>query len=174
MDAIVNTTKQFRQELEKLMPGYQWTVHKDKLPKAFREKFPDSRQSLEATGTQSSGSNRVSTLGVKRAEHEGVVRYTARSAGYGLRAQWLHEHTDGTLARAFRGLQDHYESVASTYRSHASALAHGRKAETPDPQDIASTATADQVAARAVAARVAARPAGAGVEAPLDRKTLRP
>ena len=42
------------------------------------------------------------------------------------RAPWLHENTDGTLARALRGLQDHYEGTAATYRSHAEAMKLGR------------------------------------------------
>lgn len=105
----------FRAELEKIMPGYSWTVHHSSFSVY-----------LEATGTQSSGSNRLSTLSVTRTEREGVVRYEVKSAGYGLRAKWLWKTTDGTLARALRGLQSHYQGVATTYRLHAEALAKGR------------------------------------------------
>ena len=111
-------SKEFRAELAKIMPGYEWTVHR-----------PVSKTSttLVATGTQHSGSNRLSTLEVERRERDdGSVTYTARSAGYGLRARWLHTNTDGTLARALRGLQEHYERTAATYRSHAAALQTGR------------------------------------------------
>ncbi len=120
-------SKEFRAELEKIMPRYLWTVHQDRTGKRLREKFPDTPEVLTATGIQSSGSNRLSTLEVTRREdHGGEVTYTARSSGYGRRAPWLHTHTDGTLARALRGLQDHYEAMANTYLSHASALKSGR------------------------------------------------
>jgi hypothetical protein len=111
--------KEFRAELVKIMPGYSWTVHK--APKGFTY--------IKATGIQSSGFNRLSTLCVIRRESDdGAVSYEAKSAGYGLRACWLHTHTDGTLARALRGLQDHYEYTANTYRGHAAALKLGRQA----------------------------------------------
>lgn len=108
---------EFRKELVKIMPGYDWTVHKTKV-----DGF------LEATGTQSSGFNRLSTLSVDRRERDGKARYTAKSAGFGLRARWLHTNEDGTLARALRGLQDHYEATANTCRSHAEYLKAGRVA----------------------------------------------
>lgn len=112
-------SKEFRAELVKIMPGYDWTVHQSRL---------DWR--LEVTGIQSSGFNRLSTLSVVRVEREGQKPvYEAKSAGYGRRARWLHTHKDGTLARALRGLQDYYEAVASTHYSHAGALKHGRKAK---------------------------------------------
>ena len=109
--------KEFRAELEKIMPGYKWTVHQSR-----------SVGYLCATGTQSSGFNRLSTLQVGRTEHgDGVVCYEAKSAGYGLKARWLHCHSDKTLARALRGLQDYYECMANEYRSHASYLEGARK-----------------------------------------------
>jgi len=122
------TPKDFRAELTKIMPGYAWTVHKN--PKCF-DKLDLSY--LEATGTQSSGFNRLSTLYVIRREKGGVVSFEAKSSGYGLRAKWLHTHTDGTLARALRGLQDHYEMVSNTYRGHAESLRIGRISAAPEP-----------------------------------------
>lgn len=115
-------TNEFRAELLKIMPGYNWTVHKP-------SKYLSAGEYLDATGTQSSGFNRLSTLSVIRREKDGAVTYEAKSAGYGTRARWLHTHKDGTLARALRGLQDHYEAVSNTYRSHAASLAKGRKPE---------------------------------------------
>ena len=106
---------EFRKELVKIMPGYEWTVHKT-MAAGY----------LHATGTQSSGFNRLSTLHVSRREQDGTTRYEAKSAGFGLRAPWLHTAADGTLARALRGLQDHYESMANTYHSHAAYLKAGR------------------------------------------------
>ena len=119
-------SKEFREELEKIMPGYSWTVHQDRAGKWLREKFPDTPVLMTATGIQSSGSNRLSTLEVVRRENDVCVKYTVKSSGYGRRAPWLYEHEDGTLARALRGLQDHYEQQAATYRSHAQALVTGR------------------------------------------------
>jgi hypothetical protein len=105
----------FRDDLVKIMPGYSWTVHKS-----------SNDAHLEATGAQSAGFNRLSTLCVIRTAHNGVVKYEAKSAGYGLRSPWLHTNSDGTLARALRGLQAHYEERAATYSSHARALQSAR------------------------------------------------
>ena len=121
--------REFRAELEKIMPGYAWTVHKslkNSLPPKLAEDLPEV---LRATGTQSSGFNRLSTLEVTRREHDGMVTYEARSSGYGTKAPWLHHSRAGTLARALRYLQEHYERTAATYRSHAVALATARKAK---------------------------------------------
>lgn len=53
-------SKEFRAELEKIMPGYMWTVHRP----SKHLRFPP--YVLVATGIQSSGSNRLSTLEVTR------------------------------------------------------------------------------------------------------------
>ncbi|MGO3563692.1 hypothetical protein [Pseudomonas helleri] len=108
----------FRAELVKIMPGYSWTLQKGKATDVV----------MIATGIQSSGSNRLSTLRVERKEIDGSVSYTAKSAGYGTRAPWLHTTSDGTLARALRSLQEHYENQARKYQSHASDLRVGRAA----------------------------------------------
>lgn len=110
------TADNFRAELVKIMPGYKWTVHRASKD-AVR---------LEATGIQSSGFNRLSTLSVVRTIERGRPWYRAKSAGYGLRAKWLHENGDVSLAKALRGLQEHYERVANTYRSHAAYLKDAR------------------------------------------------
>ena len=113
----MNSTK-FRKELEKIMPGYKWTVHHNRyLTASF----------ISATGIQSAGSNRLSTVEVVRTEKNSEVEYSVRSAGFGKSAPWLSENTDGTLARALRGLQDHYEAVARSYGNHAYALKGARK-----------------------------------------------
>lgn len=113
---------EFRAELLKIMPGYAWTVHKQ--PK-YRD-VDKANWPLSATGIQSSGSNRLSTLEVCRRVNGGQATYTAKSAGYGTRARWLHENADRTLASALRGLQDHYKAMADTYRSHERALSGAR------------------------------------------------
>lgn len=109
----------FRKELVKIMPSYNWTVHQSKCPEKY----------LCATGIQSSGSNRLSTLQVERRDNfagSGKTRFEVKSAGYGKRAPWLHTAADGTLARALRNLQDHYETMARTYSGHANDLQRGR------------------------------------------------
>ena len=109
----------FRKELVKIMPGYEWTVHKSS----------DLERYMVATGIQSAGFNRLSTLQVTRRRDllNSAVRYEVKSAGFGKRAPWLYTSEDGTLARALRNLQSHYESHASIYRGHAGALQNGRK-----------------------------------------------
>lgn len=110
------TADDFRAELTKIMPSYRWTVHR----------ASKGATRLFATGIQSSGFNRLSTLRVERTIERGSPWYKAKSAGYGLRATFLHENGDATLARALRGLQDHYKRVANTYRGHAAYLKAGR------------------------------------------------
>jgi len=109
-------SREFRAELGKIMPGYKWTVHRS-LAAFF----------MEATGIKSAGLNRISTLRVCRIEEAGTVEYEVKSAGFGCHSPWLHENTDGTLARALRGLQDHYETMANEYSSHAHHLQSSRK-----------------------------------------------
>ncbi|RUW81540.1 hypothetical protein [Mesorhizobium sp. M2A.F.Ca.ET.067.02.1.1] len=115
------SAKHFRAELTKIMPGYSWTVHKSHTD-AF----------LKATGTKSSGFNRLSTLLVERRDNyagSGIPRYEVKSAGFGLRAPFLASFEDRTLARALRGLQTHYEATAATYAGHARALASAREGQ---------------------------------------------
>jgi len=110
----------FRAELAKIMPGYKWTVHKTHNPS----------HTLIATGIQSSGSNRLSTLQVERRENyagNGKPRYEAKSSGYGTRSPWMHAAIGPTLAQALRSLQDHYKAMANTYRALESDLQVGRK-----------------------------------------------
>lgn len=113
MDSIA-----FRAKLANLMPGYDWTVHR----------AAKDATKLRATGTQSSGFNRLSTLEVTYTSVGQADWFTARSAGYGRRAPWLHENGDVTLARALRGLQDHYRHMSGVYHGHERALAQGRSA----------------------------------------------
>jgi hypothetical protein len=125
--------KEFRAQLEKIMPGYRWTVHQSSVA-GF----------MSATGTQSSGSNRLSTLRVERRDRDGEITFETKSSGYGLRAPWLHVSEAETLARALRGLQDHYEHMAANYRAHASALQQGRMA-TPNEAAPGDTSCGDEV-----------------------------
>lgn len=118
----INPQTKFRKELERIMPGYKWTVH--------RSPGPDSSY-IEATGIQSAGFNRLSTLSVVRREKEARVEYEVKTAGFGKRAPWLETRTDVTLASALRRLQDHYETVAQTYGSHAGYLQGARKKSEP-------------------------------------------
>lgn len=108
----------FRKALVKLMPGYNWTVHR----------VPKRATKIVATGIQSSGLNRLSTLEVTYAPDDKGDWFKVRSAGYGRRAPWLYENGDATMARALRGLQDYYRHMENLYRGHACALEAGRKA----------------------------------------------
>jgi hypothetical protein len=108
----------FRKALVKIMPGYNWTVHK----------AAKDAKKLTATGIQSSGFNRLSTLEVTYAPDDKGNWFKVRSAGFGRRAPWLYENGDATLARALRGLQDYYRHMEGLYRGHAEALLIGRKA----------------------------------------------
>ena len=110
----------FRKDLMKIMPNYRWTIHKTNNP-----------QCLTATGIQSSGFNRLSTLQVRWAEHDkdwGGAVFEATSAAHGTRSPWVHSNKDRTLARALRGLQQHYEWQAQHYRVLAARLQEGRQA----------------------------------------------
>lgn len=109
---------EFRAKLVKLMPGYDWTVHR----------ATKGATCLTATGIQTSSFNRLSTLEVTYSTDDKGDWYKARSAGFGKRAPWLHQYGDKTLARALRGLQDYYSHMEATYRSHKCALENGRKA----------------------------------------------
>lgn len=113
------TPKEFRAELVKIMPGYSWTVHK-----------PLSERTLKATGIQSSGFNRLSTLIVQRIDDYGGCGqpwYKVASAGFGRRAPLLCTHSGRTLARALRGLQQLYEAKAAIYSRHAADLQSARQ-----------------------------------------------
>ena len=109
-------SNQFRKELLKIMPGYKWTVHRQ-LTKLY----------ISATGIQSSGFNRLSTVEVTRRETDGNIEYSVRSSGYGVNAPWLSEYQAPTLAQALRGLQNFYDKMANKYSQHAGSLESGRK-----------------------------------------------
>lgn len=106
----------FRAKLVKIMPGYNWTVHR----------AGKGATKLTATGIQSSGFNRCSTLEVVWERKLNIDWYTARSSGFGLRAPWLGEGAGTTLARALRSLQDQYQHMAALHAGHAHALQEAR------------------------------------------------
>ena len=112
----MNSTK-FRKELIKIMPGYKWTVHRTLSPEYC----------IHATGIMSAGFNRMSTLQITKRKRNDTVEYEAKSAGFGLNAPWLSKYIDQTLARALRGLQDHYDNMTANYSRHAGDLRTGRK-----------------------------------------------
>ena len=114
-------TNGFRKELVKIMPGYKWTVRRP-----GNVYVDDTIHVMSAEGIQVAGFNRMSTLKVLRREEDGKVEYKAKSSGFGKKTRWLSENSDGTLARALRGLQEHYEVRAREYSAHAGALQQGR------------------------------------------------
>ncbi len=113
-------TNEFRKELIRKMPGYKWTIHQN-------GPFHTVPGYFSATGIQSSGFNRLSTLMVTRRVKGMDIEYEVKSSGYGKSAPWLSEYTDGTLARALRGLQNHYEAIASNYSGHERSLEYARR-----------------------------------------------
>lgn len=118
----------FRKELLKIMPGYSWTVHKTGNPLR-----------MTATGIQSSGFNRLSTLQVTRIEGDGWgLSYEVKSAPHGTKSEWAHTNRDRTLARALRGLQDYYQAMSNTYRGLAARLQEGRAEVRNNPAGEAS------------------------------------
>lgn len=123
---IVYGVNEFRAELLKIMPGYNWTVHRA-ISNASR---------LTATGIQSSGFNRLSTLRVERTVIRERPWYKVMSAGYGAKSPWKGEFGERTLARALRGLQEHYERQSNSYRALACQLENGRR-PAPGPVDAA-------------------------------------
>jgi len=129
------TADDFRAELRKIMPGYQWKVHRT----------TSSAVRMFATGIRFSGFNRLSTLCIERSIERGTPWYKAKSAGYGTRAPFLHENGDVTLARALRGLQEHYEHKANTYRGHALSLKAGRTEEQASPRLTPARETVEEV-----------------------------
>ncbi|OHD28235.1 MAG: hypothetical protein A2Y38_25260 [Spirochaetes bacterium GWB1_59_5] len=111
----------FRKELVKIMPGYEWVVHK--TPRCSVGRY------VSATGIITSGFNRVSTLSVLKRKFGklDVIEYEVKSSGYGKRSPWLSTATRSTLAQALRTLQDHYDHMAVTYGRHARDLRDARK-----------------------------------------------
>jgi hypothetical protein len=79
-----------------------------------------------ATGIQTSGFNRLSTIQVTRVKQHGV-KYEVCSSGFGKKTPWLSDYEAPTLKQALRGLQDHYEQMASMYLNHANAIQLARK-----------------------------------------------
>lgn len=124
-----NPAAKFRAELQALMPGYKWTVHKNKY----------DTPRLEATGIQTSGFNRLSTVKVERTVRSTPKgespSYLVTSAGFGAKAPWEETAVDGTLARAMRALQDIYKNKAQKYKSLEIDLESGRRSTTEASAD---------------------------------------
>jgi hypothetical protein len=109
----------FRAELMKIMPGFNWTVHRASKSDVI----------ITATGIQSSGFNRLSTLRVDRDIRPSRTWYTAKIAGYGTRTPFSNEGCGATLARALRSLQKQCQSKATNYQVLVSKIESGRKSE---------------------------------------------
>ena len=110
------TATQFRKELKKIMPGYKWTIHR---------LYGNSK--LTATGIQTSGLNRLSTLEVavfKTAK--GEIGYKSKSSCTRKNAAWLSEQEGQTLVQSLRNLQNHYKCVGGNYLRHAADLQGAR------------------------------------------------
>ena len=115
--------KAFRAELQKVMPGYKWTIKKNYGIRTLH----DGTLIFDAVGTISSGFNRISTLYVERREKDGIKQYSARSSGTGLNAgcltDWFHYTS---LCGVLRRLQEHYSHLACRYSAAESYLREAR------------------------------------------------
>ena len=118
-------TKEFRAELKKIMPGYKWAV------KRPLDKECTWLEWLEATGIQSAGFNRMSTLEIIRrtaTQRDGsaTINYDAKLFGSGMRGPARASAKNITLARTLRGLQECCEAMRAEYTACARALEIGR------------------------------------------------
>jgi len=118
-------TKEFRDELTKIMPGYKWTV---KTPYRFKTDTARGQFAyLCAIGIQSAGFNRTSTLQVERRIMEnGDIEYETSIADYGTRGPWVATGKENTLARALRYVQDRCETMERLYRACAFSMQSAR------------------------------------------------
>lgn len=107
-----------RKDLEKILPGYKWT--------ASRHASPDFQT---ATGIQSSGFNRLSTLVVVRRCRPHSY-YEITGYGYGTRGAEMGRVAGLTVVQAVRELQTHYERMSGKYAALERALAEARKQTT--------------------------------------------
>lgn len=117
---------QFRKDLTRIMPGYKWTVHRSAI---YGFALNEKPIHLTATGTQSSGFNRMSTLEITVRKKSGKYEYTSKSSGFGKNSQWLLEYSGKTLAQSLRGLQDDYEITGNDYLRHAADLQGARQSK---------------------------------------------
>lgn len=110
----------FRAALTKTLPGYNWTVHKP------------IGEDLHATGIQSSGSNRCSTIEVRMTS--GGKWFESKLAGYGTRSEWLAHGCGSSVAQAMRSLQTSLERLAGIYRSQANTVESARTSQNVDDE----------------------------------------
>jgi len=111
------TTSDFRKEIKKYMPGFKWTVHKQRLGNDF----------FEATGIQSAGFNRTGTMRIeRRTSHTMGIRYEVKVDGYGTKGNWLAIGTGSTIRQALRDVQDTCEWNANKYRGVATMIQDAR------------------------------------------------
>lgn len=109
----MSNNKELREKLTSLLPGYKWTVHKSE---------PGDWQ--EATGIQSAGFNRLSTIGVT--VKESGQWYEMKVAGHGTHAKWSAAGCGKTLAKAARMMQEALEWKANFYAGLASMVRAAR------------------------------------------------
>ncbi|KAF5303142.1 hypothetical protein FQR65_LT19026 [Abscondita terminalis] len=102
---------EFRAELLKIIAGYSWTVHQDRVQQvACEEKRPDIPVVSDCHGHPSSGAPDCSTLEVADASDSGHVHMTRPSFATA-HEQRLHEHKTHARTRPARALQGHYEAM---------------------------------------------------------------
>ena len=118
------TANDFRNELKWVLPGYKWTVSRNRW----------NGQRLVVTGKQSSGLNRISTLVIERQDGGERSLYSAKIWGYGLAAPSIAEASDCSLRRALRALQDYCNKRAAEFNSANNCIEWARKHELEAPK----------------------------------------
>lgn len=123
MSAKPKKEPDLRERLQKLLPGFKWTVHKQFTP-----------EMIEATGTQSRGSNRIATITVKFwPRHNTIPKidsipwYEVKIFGYGTKGEHMGTGSDWTLASAVRSVQKQLEHRADINYSLAQTIQTARK-----------------------------------------------
>lgn len=109
-----HTQSSFRDDLKNVLPGYNWTVHKPHMV----------TETLVATGIQSSGFNRLSTIEVQ-SNKEGNW-FKAKISGFGTKSPWTCECLGKTLKQVIRNLQEYLEHQERFYGSLAESVKNAR------------------------------------------------
>lgn len=136
----VYTRAEFKADLERVMPGFKWTVHKPSSllrwdePTKMHVKVTLAEKDahrMTATGTKSSGFNRVATIEATYLAN--ILRpFEVVVFGYGCRGPKIMAGVGKTVPQAFRDAQSKCEERAQFFGHGASLLKQGRTAGEAD------------------------------------------
>jgi len=108
----------FREELQKIMPGFKWTIKK--------HGYTDDDRYMEAFARLSQGFNRMCTIKATRTTGNAGTYYEVTIWGHGTHGERLASMNGLSLAQAFRRVQDVCLNYSGTYAAAASYLKSGR------------------------------------------------